>query len=178
MLLLHVVCLYLFYSVLTTKSDVTLKCSFYGNVPLGQYLPCYPCSESQTVSSQNYRYLKLRPNETGLDLLLRIQKMQQVDKSGHVLGFIIGSTLASSKLPKVVFQDLVQLSRGKRKLPPLIFLNAEDYELQFQRYSMSHNSSVKEMKCLSNIGSKFMKVSCTNLMASAWLCLLCCLDSA
>ena len=94
--------------------------------------------------------------------------MQQVDNSGHVVGFIIGSTLTSSKLPKVVFHDMVQLGRVKGKLPPLIFLKAGDYELQFQRYSMSHNSSVKEMKCLSNIGSKFMNVSCTNFDGFGW----------
>lgn len=162
---------FLYYSVLLTKSNQELKCSFVGSVPLGQFIPCYPCSES--VSSQNYRYLKLRVQDTGHDLLVRIQRMQQVDKSGHVVGFIIGSTLTSSaKLRADVFKELCQLVGGKGKLPPLIVLKAEAYD-QFLLYTMSHSFSVKEIQCLSKIGSKFMIVSSEILITFAWaMCML------
>ena len=147
---------FLYYSVLLTKSDQTLKCSFMGSVPLGQSIPCHPCSESPSVSGQNYRYLKLRLQETGHNLLVRIQKMQQVDKSGHVMGFIIGSTVRkSAKLPTDVLDQLVG---SKEKLPPLIVLKEEDYD-QLLVYAKSHSFSVKEIQCLSDIGSKFMIVS-------------------
>ena len=96
--------------------------------------------------------------------------MQQVDKSGHVVGFIIGSTVTrSSKLPDNVFQEIAKCLQDKREFPPLIVLKAADYA-QFQKHATSHMSSVKEIKCLSNKGSKFVHVSMTS-------CLSCCHDS-
>ena len=82
--------------------------------------------------------------------------MQQVDKSGHVMGFIIGSTdRKSAKLPADVSDQLV---RNEEKLPPLIVLKEEDYDQLFIN-DKSHIFSVKEIQCLSDIGSKFMIVS-------------------
>ena len=156
-----------YYSVLLTKSGQEIKCGFMGSVPLGQSIPCHPCSESPFVSGQNYRYLKLRPQDTGHDLLARIQKMQQADKSGHVVGFIIGSTLTScAKLPANFSKELGQLDQVERKLPPLIVLKVEAYD-QFWAYAKSHSFSVKEIQCLSDIGSKFMIVSSEVLITFA-----------
>lgn len=154
-----------------------LKCSFFGSVPLGQYLPCLPCSESRFDSDKNYRYLKLHKNETGCNLLARIQKMQEVDKA--VVGFIIGSTLISTdELPADVCKELSQLDQGKGNIPPLIVLKTEGYD-QLQSYTMSHYSSVKKVKCLSDVGSKFMNVTYVCfVIATAGLCVSCCLDYA
>lgn len=158
---------FLSYSVLLTKSHQKLECGFMGSVPLGQFIPCHPCSESPPVSGQNYRYLKLRQQETGYDLLVRIRKMQQTDKSGQVVGFIIGSThTRSAKLPTAVKKELGQLVQGKGVLPPLIVLKAGAYD-QFLLYVMSHSFSVKEIQCLSNIGSKFMIVGSEVLITFA-----------
>ena len=161
------VCVY--HSVLQTRSGRTLKCNFFGSVPLGQSLPCHICSESPSISSLNYRFLKLQLGETGHHLLTRIQKMLEVDKSGHVVGFIIGSTnVHTSKLPEDVFKEIVRFSQDKQELPPLIILKEGDYDL-FHKHTVSHNSLV-EVKCLSNIGSKFMIA--ISLMALAVLCLM------
>lgn len=146
----------LYHLVFVTKAGQKLKCNFLGSVPLGQYLPCHPCSDSPTVSKQNYRWLKLHLNETGHELLARIEKMRRMDKFGHVVGFIIGSTLTrSSQLPTDVFREIVKCLQDKGEFPPLIVLKATDYD-QFQKHAKSHMSSVKEMKCLSNKGSKYM----------------------
>lgn len=150
---------FLYYSVLLTKSHQEIKCGFMGSVPLGQFIPCHPCSESPPVSGQNYRYLKLQVQDTGHNLLVRIQRIQQADKSGHVVGFVIGCTLTrSAKVRAKAIKELCQLVGGKDKLPPLIVLKAEAYD-QFLLYTMSHSFSVKEIRCLSDIGGKFMIVS-------------------
>lgn len=76
--------------------------------------------------------------------------MQRLDKSGYVVVFIIGSTeKRTATLPEDVFKEI-----DKQELPPLIVLKEGDYE-QFQKNTMSHHSLVNEVKCLSNIGSKF-----------------------
>ena len=82
--------------------------------------------------------------------------MQQVD--GHTVGFIIGSTVdRSAALPKEVVNGIAQ-SIGDRETPPLIILKATDYDW-FEVYTRTH-SSLKEVKCLSDYGSKLVNVCC------------------
>lgn len=101
--------------------------------------------------------------------------MQQMDKSGSVVGFIVGSTENSADLPDKVLKGIIGCIGDKGEWPPLIVLSNADYD-QFITYIKPHSASVKEVKCLSDCGSKFQSevicaVYCLNLL---WLPVLKC----
>lgn len=79
-------------------------------------------------------------------------------------------------LPDSVFKEMREHFEDK-EFPPLIFLKEEDYD-KFHKHTVSHPSSVTEAKCLSNIGSKFMKGNDYNCdgFSCVVLIMLCCID--